>query len=111
MMFRDVCVTALLGLPVVIPLAVVAYGFLRILLKRFCRITQAGCMLVLTVLAAGMFYGFLRFNGILLFPDDNSWSVNWLGDSWRDDGFRYMYGCSTFAVAILAALRAEKRTL
>ena len=106
---KETFLIALLGLPVAIPLGMVTYGLLRLLLKRGGRIVQVACALTLVVLATGMVYGFLRFSGMILFPDDNSWSVNWLNDSWRDDGFRYVYGCGTFVTAILVALHAEKK--
>ena len=108
-MIKETIMTALLGLPITIPLGVAAYGLLRLLLERFRRIVQTGCVLTLVLLGAGILYGVLRFSGMIVFPNDNSCSVNWLNDSWRDDGFRYMYGCGTFVVAILAALHAEKK--
>ena len=108
-MLKDVVLIALLRLPIAIPLGMAAYALLRMLLRRFHRITQVGCTLALAVLGVGILYGILRFSGVILFPEDNSWSVNWLDDSWRDDGFQYMYGCGISTVAILAALHAEKK--
>ena len=108
-MLKDVFLSALLGLPVAIPLAMVVYGLLRLLLKRFHRTTQVSCVLTLMVLGAGILYGLLRFSGVIIFPHDQAISNNWFGASWRDDGFRKIYGCGTFAAAILAVLRTVKK--
>ena len=107
-MLKDVFLTSLIGLPIALPLGMATFGVIRCCLKRYERTVRFVCVLVLLALVVGMAYGFLRFSGMILFPNDNTISFNWFSASWRDDGFRYLYGCSTFAVGIAAALHYSK---
>ena len=109
MMLKEILLTAMWGLLIAIPLALAVYGLIRLLLRRFGRTAQVVCVLALVVLGVGILYGFLRFSGLILFPNDHTISSHWFDASWRDDGFRYWYSCGTFAAAILAALRTKKK--
>ena len=108
-MLKDVILTALLGLPVSLPLGMVAFVLAYRCLKRGWRGTRILCFLVLVGLAGGMAYGILRFSGTMMFPEDNTISFNWFGASWRDEGFKYVYGCATFSIGIAAALYATNK--
>ena len=46
--------------------------------------------LALAVLGLGTLYGLLRLTGVLVFPGDHTWSVDFFDASWRDDGVRFL---------------------
>ena len=46
--------------------------------------------LVLAALGAGTVYGLLRLSGVIVFPSDHTWSVDFFDASWRDDGVRFL---------------------
>lgn len=85
--------------------AIVVYRAAGWCLNRGWRTLRFLFWLVLAALAAGTVYGLLRLTGIVLLPDDNTWSVNWLEASWRDDGFRILLHCGAPLAGIAAALR------
>ncbi|WP_300751250.1 hypothetical protein [uncultured Oscillibacter sp.] len=61
--------------------------------------------LVLAALGAGTVYGLLRLSGVIVFPSDHTWSVDFFDASWRDDGVRFLvlFG-GTFAGTAVALL-------
>ncbi|MCI9331277.1 MAG: hypothetical protein HFG05_03785 [Oscillibacter sp.] len=46
--------------------------------------------LILATLGVGTVYGLLRLSGVLIFPGDHTWSVDFFDASWRDDGVRFL---------------------
>ena len=107
-MIKEFLATALIGLVVSLPLGLATFCFSRWIMER-SRVLQIACTALLFLLAVGMVYGVLRFSGTIRFPNDNTVSFNWFGTSWRDDGFKYVYGCSTFAAGLAAALHSVKK--
>ena len=105
-MLKEIFVTSLMGLPIALPLGMLTFAAARRCLKKGWRKL---CVLVLGILAVGIGYGALRFGGVIVFPGDNGYSANWFDASYRDDGFRYIYGCGTFAAGIAAAFRSKKK--
>ena len=103
-MLKLLVLTALIGAPIALPVGMAVFAASRWCLKRGWR---AVCLLALAALAVGMAYGMLRFGGVIMLPGDNGYSVNWFDVSHRDDGFKYLYGCATFAVGIAAAFRSK----
>lgn len=61
--------------------------------------------LVLAALGAGTVYGLLRLSGVIVFPSDHTWSVDFFDAFWRDDGVRFLvlFG-GTFAGTAVALL-------
>ena len=61
--------------------------------------------LALAALGAGTVYGLLRLSGVIVFPSDHTWSVDFFDASWRDDGVRFLvlFG-GTFAGTATALL-------
>ena len=45
---------------------------------------------VMAAAAAGAGYGLLRLSGLLIFPRDNTYSVNFFDASWRDEGIGFL---------------------
>ena len=107
-MIKELLVTALIGLAVSLPLGLATFCFSRWGMER-SRVLQIVCSALLFLLAAGMVYGVLRFNGAIRFPNDNTVSFNWFDASWRDVGFKCVYGCGTFAAGLAAALHSVKK--
>lgn len=105
--------TALLYLPIAIPCCILCFGVVRRSLQQKDRIVRivarAGFLLCLAVLTAGMIYGALRFSGAIMFATDNQISHNWFSASWRDDGFKYLYGCGTVFAGFVTAFLLERR--
>ena len=66
--------------------------------------------LALAVLGLGTLYGLLRLTGVLVFPGDHTWSVDFFDASWRDDGVRFLvlFG-GTFAGTAAALLPRRNR--
>ena len=66
--------------------------------------------LVLAALGAGTVYGLLRLSGVIVFPSDHTWSVDFFDASWRDDGVRFLvlFG-GTFAGTAVALLPRRQR--
>ena len=60
----------------------------------------------LIALGAGIAYGLLRLTGLIRFPGDNTYSINYLNASWRDDGARVLVACCGPFAGILVALRS-----
>ena len=85
----------------------------RWILKRGGRPARIVLTLLLPVLGAGIAYGILRLSGLILFPDDNTYSSNFFDASWRDDGIALMlvYGgpFTGIAAALWAGRRAERQ--
>lgn len=75
-------------------------------------ITKLALVLVSLAAIAGLTYGILRWNGVIMFPTDNGMSWNWFDGSWRDDGFEFIHPCSCaligFALAVLTERNARK---
>ena len=67
--------------------AIVFYRAAEWCLRRRLR---APAYLVLAVLGLGTLYGLLRLTGVLVFPGDHTWSVDFFDASWRDDGVRFL---------------------
>ena len=61
--------------------------------------------LALVILGVGTVYGLLRLTGIIVYPGDHTWSVDFFDASWRDDGVRFLvlFG-GTFAGTAAALL-------
>ena len=66
--------------------------------------------LALAVLGVGAAYGLLRLTGAIVFPSDNTWSINFLNASWRDDGVRLLvpFGGAFAGTAAALAVRRKK---
>ena len=80
--------------------------------NRIVRIVvRAGFLLCLAMLTAGIIYGVLRFSGTVMFAADNYISYNWFDTSWRDDGFKYIYGCGTVFMGFVTAFLLETRNV
>ena len=111
-MVKLVICTALVYLPIALPCGMLCFCVARWSLRRRRGDAHAWLKIcvfaVLAILAAGMCYGALRFGGILRFAEDHEISYHWFGASWRDDGFRYLYGCGTGLAGLAAGAAFTK---
>ena len=114
-MFKLFICTALLYLPAALPCWMLCFFVVRRCLHQENRIVRAVVravfLLCLAILTVGMIYGALRFSGTIMFASDNCISYNWFDASWRDDGFKYIYGCGTAFAGFLAAFLLEQGNL
>ena len=83
--------------------AIVCFRAAEWCLNKRRRALQIALWLLLTAMAMGIVYGLLRLTGAVLFPGDNTYSVNFFDASWRDDGARVLLACGAPFVAISAA--------
>lgn len=114
-MFKLFICTALIYLPIAIPCGMLCFFVVRRSLQQENRIVRivvrAGFLLCLAMLTAGIIYGVLRFSGTVMFAADNYISYNWFDTSWRDDGFKYIYGCGTVFMGFVTAFLLETRNV
>jgi hypothetical protein len=104
-------VTLLMHLPFVLIFGGLSYFIVHWCLRRqtFCNIIRIALLLSLLLLVVGLIYGVLRFNGLIIFPEDNYNSYNWFDSSYRDNGFKYIYCCGSVIVGIVVAYILSKR--
>ena len=74
-------------------------------------VVRMGFLLCFAILTTGMVYGVLRFSGTIMFTTDNGISYNWFDASWRDDGFKYIYGCGTVLAGFVTAILFEAKNV
>ena len=63
--------------------------------------------LALAALGAGVAYGLLRLGGVVLLPDDNTYSTNFFNASWRDEGVFLLLAFGGPLAGIAAALLSK----
>lgn len=106
-------VTALiLRLPWVLLIGGICFAYTKLLLRFKHPVIAAIAKLALGLASlaaiAGLCYGILRWNGVIMFPTDNGISWNWFDCSWRDDGFEYIHLCGCALIGIALAVWAER---
>ena len=111
-MLKDLIVTVLLLLPLTLPCGLFFFVVARWSLQREGLIVQkmvrAGILCCSIMLIVGIVYGVLRFSGILVFATDTAVSYHWFFASYRDEGFKYMYGCGIPLWIIVAAVLSQR---
>ena len=65
--------------------------------------------LALAVLGLGTLYGLLRLTGVLVFPGDHTWSVDFFNASWRDEGVGFLMIFGAPFSGVLAALLSRRK--
>lgn len=113
----DVLITALLYLPISLPVGLLGYGVSEWVWRQerepLRRITRVLLALGLIALSVSIVYGVLRFSGTILKPEE----IDWMGSGcnfdtcWQDNGFDHFYWCGVLLLGGLAGLRkAGRRT-
>ncbi|MCI8869273.1 MAG: hypothetical protein HFF39_01825 [Lawsonibacter sp.] len=77
------------------------------LLARRCaswRLGKVLCLFALAALGAGAVYGLLRASGVILYPDDRTWSAFFHDSSNREEGFGLAAPCLLALAAVLPAV-------
>jgi hypothetical protein len=86
--------------------AIVFYRAAEWCLRRRLR---APAYLVLAVLAVGTACGLLRLTGVIIFPSDHTWSVDFFNASWRDEGVGFLMIFGAPFSGVLAALLSRRK--